>query len=518
MIINLALVGAALGAFTGVAPGIHVNTLAQLVLLLSPVLLGCISVALAAVGLDASIAPMLLACMLVSAAIVHSFLDFIPSALFGAPEEQESLSALPAHKLLLSGRSMEAITCAASGSLTGALVAILISVPLVLTFSTFPYLAGRIDPFIPGLLLCTAVLLIVTQPKGDGAEWSILVHRCDDATIDIRRPIPVDGQQVTVTGHVVRDGPFSKRILVKGNSWRLQGRTKVEGMVTVHGVWKVRRRRWVPMAHAFFCFMLSGAIGVVAMDGRPPGSDLFAGLDGNLLFPMLTGLFAMPALIVSSSASKVPLQDLDSFQMADRRSSFKGVWAGLFSAWVPGVTATAGTVLGELLGNGRMVQEDADIRFISMTASIGTAATVFGIVAMTATGSGGTGVLIAVGEIAPMGRPSSLDMPTALLLAALVASLVGYELTIFSGRRLAARISGTDASRSSKAIILFELILIGAFTGLPGLIMLAASTLVGMVPPAVGVSRVSMTGCLILPLLLSYFHLSHQVLYLLGGL
>ncbi|MCE5296396.1 MAG: tripartite tricarboxylate transporter permease [Euryarchaeota archaeon] len=524
LVIDISLLGAALGAFTGITPGIHVNTLAMGVLMAYPLLGSLIGSLLGTIGIDPGLAPLLLACLLISASVVHSFLDFIPSVFFGAPEESESLSVLPGHRLLLSGRGMDAISCAAGGSLIGAMAAIFASLPLILAMAMFPDMVDRIDPFIPGLLLSATSLLLMSQRDLKEAEWYIRVRRTSFGRIVLAgQPVPVDGRDVALTGMVQKRG-LGRVITTHTGEWRLKGyHGQADLQVTVEGVWKIRRARWRSKAFALLAFLLSGWIGFAVMEGRPFGAELFAGFDGNLLFPMLTGLFAIPSLIESSSGAGIPEQEIEPRTDADMSSSLKGVGAGLFAAWVPGVTSTAGTVLGMSVGAGR--EEDTDTsteRFISMSASVGTAAPVFGIAALTMTGSGGTGVLVAIDDMMTGTDMSSdagvrMGVVALFLLSALVASVLGYMLTMWCGKLLASKLSNTDPSSSSKAIFVFEVVLVLMLTGIPGLLVLAASTVVGMLPPAVGVSRVSLTGCLIFPLLLSYSGGDLIISALLGG-
>jgi TctA family transporter len=403
------------------------------------------------------------------------------------------------------------------------MAATIASLPLILAMALFPDMVDRIDPFIPGLLLSATALLLMSQRDLKEAEWYIQVRKTAVGKIVLAgQPVPVDGRKVTLTGRVRKRG-LGQAMVTDSGEWRLKGYLgQADLHVTVEGVWKIRRTRWRPKAFALLAFLLAGLIGFAVMNGRPYGTGIFAGFDGNLLFPMLTGLFAIPSLIESSSGASIPEQELEPRTDADTSSSLKGVGAGLFAAWVPGVTSTAGTVLGTSIGVRREDMDTSTERFISMSASVGTAAPVFGIAALIMTGSGGTGVLVAIDDImAGMDMSSDIGVRmgvvTLFLLSALVASVLGYMLTVRCGRYLASRLSNTNSSSSSKAILVFEVALVLALTGIPGFLVLAASTVVGMLPPAVGVSRVSLTGCLIFPLLLSYSGGDLVVSTLLGG-
>ena len=98
------------GTFTGLIPGIHTNTLAVILL----ALLGYLS----------SIPVLVLAVFLISMVITHSFLDFIPSIFFGAPEPATALSVLPGHNLLLKGEGYKALKLTVIGGLGGFLFAL----------------------------------------------------------------------------------------------------------------------------------------------------------------------------------------------------------------------------------------------------------------------------------------------------------------------------------------------------------------------------------------------------------
>ena len=72
--------GVAMGTLTGIIPGFHVNNVALILLALAPALLS-IGIPLSAV-----------AGIIVSTGTVHTFLNYIPSALMGAPDADQALS------------------------------------------------------------------------------------------------------------------------------------------------------------------------------------------------------------------------------------------------------------------------------------------------------------------------------------------------------------------------------------------------------------------------------------------
>ncbi|HIJ98949.1 TPA: tripartite tricarboxylate transporter permease [archaeon] len=125
-IVVFTLIGIALGIVSGLLPGIHVNTISAFILAILPTLSGfsTISIVIA----------------IVSMAVVNSFLSFIPSILFGAPDSETVLSVLPGHRMLLNGEAIEAIKLTAIGGLISLIVVLstfyvsIISIPTLHLF------------------------------------------------------------------------------------------------------------------------------------------------------------------------------------------------------------------------------------------------------------------------------------------------------------------------------------------------------------------------------------------------
>ena len=88
--------GIVLGAASGLAPGIHANTLAAALLAFGA-------------GIAALLGEGAIAAAMFAALITHSFLDNIPATFLGVPEAETALAVLPAHALCLEGRGEEAV-------------------------------------------------------------------------------------------------------------------------------------------------------------------------------------------------------------------------------------------------------------------------------------------------------------------------------------------------------------------------------------------------------------------------
>jgi putative membrane protein len=139
--------GILLGTFTGLTPGIHIN------------LLGAILISFASFSF-LQINPIYFVIIIVSMAITHTFVDFIPSIFLGCPDTETELSILPGHEMLKQGRGYEAIALALYGGLAALIVFILISFPTIIIISK---IYSFVSKGIPYILILASVFLIYTE-------------------------------------------------------------------------------------------------------------------------------------------------------------------------------------------------------------------------------------------------------------------------------------------------------------------------------------------------------------------
>lgn len=160
--LTMSLAGCAMGAFSGMVPGIHVNTLAAILLASYPALE-------AALPFDPSVSSMAAACCVMSASVVHSYVDFVPSAFMGCPDAEDAVSLLPAHRLLLKGRGMEAVRAAAVGSLVGCSAALLLAVPLQAVLAGGA--GGLLSDLAPLVLTAASLILVTDEMRRGSGLW-----------------------------------------------------------------------------------------------------------------------------------------------------------------------------------------------------------------------------------------------------------------------------------------------------------------------------------------------------------
>jgi putative membrane protein len=158
-VILLILAGVLLGTFTGMVPGIHVNTVVIAVLSLLPVLLEHFS-------------PFGVVSLIVAMSVVHTFVDYIPSILIGAPQEDSVLSTLPGHKMLMEGRGYEAIRLTVLGSF-GAIIVSCVVLPAGMVI--LPFLYGLTKAVMPYLLITVLAYMVYTERTHERMFYALLI-------------------------------------------------------------------------------------------------------------------------------------------------------------------------------------------------------------------------------------------------------------------------------------------------------------------------------------------------------
>ncbi len=95
--------------------------------------------------------------------------------------------------------------------------------------------------------------------------------------------------------------------------------------------------------YALLLLLCSGLLGFVAMNARLPLAGVWDGFDGNMLFPLLTGLFGLPTLLSSMTSGPVPKQERSAGNGLEVRAAMGARWPAVSSGGCRAVTSTTGT-------------------------------------------------------------------------------------------------------------------------------------------------------------------------------
>ena len=470
--------GVAMGTLTGIIPGFHVNNVALILLALAPGLLS-LGIPLSAV-----------AGIIVSTGTVHTFLNYIPSALMGAPDADQALSLLPGHRMLLSGNAARGVAWSARGSQLG----LFLSLPLIILarIAFGPELGwySQLRELLPFILFIISALLLATETtRLDWPKWL---------------------QNIT----------FGKL----GTDSRLAGFFS---------------------ATAFF--LLTGLFGwtILGPSSLPARSPL--DMPGaSLLLPSLAGLFGVANLLdIYATTSHLPPQKENWELPPIRPLLIPCFWSGVAGASMgvlPGMTASQATVLvmggrnvaakvqgkqgfgmdwetrrltdlsdDELLEIAKAESEEGvegpqtkqDLEIIAILSAVNTAVTVCVLGFLYIIGRSRSGATLALKAMYPVDTWSSLE-PTAdfirLLAITLAAGLMAMPIMRYVGKGMLRLHAAIPLQQMIMGVIVFVAALVFVSTGFIGLAVLIVGTMLGLLPPRLGIRRSHAMGVILVPI------------------
>lgn len=161
--LSLVLLGMGTGAVTGLAPGLHVNNVAAVVLATRASWVAFLLGPWA--GEDPETLGLLLSCYLLATAVSHGIFDFVPSVFLGAPTEETALTILPGHRMLLDGEGARAVSLAARGAVLGTGLSAAALVPLRLLLGSPIGLARAFRPWSPFFLAGMLIALALSEAR-----------------------------------------------------------------------------------------------------------------------------------------------------------------------------------------------------------------------------------------------------------------------------------------------------------------------------------------------------------------
>ncbi|GBE20283.1 tripartite tricarboxylate transporter TctA family protein [archaeon BMS3Abin17] len=384
------LTGILAGTITGLIPGIHIN------------LVGIIIVSLS-VSYLSPISPIYLIVFIVSMAITHTFIDFIPSILLGCPDTDTELSVLPGHKLLKKGLGYEAIILTCYGSLAAIFILILISFPSVLIVSkTY----DSIRNLIPYFLILVSLTLILMEKK------------------------------------------------------RLS---------------------------ALFVFLLTGFLGWSVLNLHSINQPLL---------PLLTGLFGGSMLILSiKNKIKIPKQKITKPKAKLKIPLLGAIIAAPICSFLPGLGSGQAAVIGNTIAR-------TDKKgFLVLLGATNTLVMGFSFISLYTISKTRTGAAVAIHQI--IGN-LEVNILILILFVTLISGIISFFLTIQLAKFFSQKIDRINYTKLSIITLIILGLIVYLVSDFIGLAILTASTFTGIYSIGLGVRRISMMGCLLIPTILLY--------------
>lgn len=243
---------------------------------------------------------------------------------------------------------------------------------------------------------------------------------------------------------------------------------------------------------ALLIFLLSGVLGLATIN--LPVKET--------LLPLFTGLFGISSLITSiAKKQKIPKQTISKLKnIRIKFSSFtKALSASIIASplcsFLPGMGSGQAAVIGsEVVGQLNRKE------FLVLLGSISTIVTGLSFITLYTIDKARTGIAAAIQEI------MSLTIPdlAIITLTIIISGVISFFLSIYIAQLFARFISKVNYAKLSKIIIGFLVILVFFISSWLGLLILAVSTILGLLCIYAGIRRTHMLGSLIIPAIFLY--------------
>ena len=252
-------------------------------------------------------------------------------------------------------------------------------------------------------------------------------------------------------------------------------------VVSVFMILKDEKKIW-----ALIVFVSSGILGLIVLNSAVD----------EVLFPLFSGLVGVSMLIMSLQDNvSIPKQEVTSIRAEGKYKAIGcSVIVGWFASFLPGLGPAQAAVIGS------QFVKLTEKGFMILVGGLSTVNMLLSLVTFYVLDKARNGAVVTVSKIIEISFYEFLIFITVALIVGGVASILAIKLTkVFSKL-----ISKVNYKKLCISIILLICVLVGVITGWIGLIILAVSTALGIVPAIKGVSRSHMMGCLLIPVM-SYF-------------
>jgi len=147
------------GIITGLIPGLHINFISILILINFQTFQKILPIEQ-------------LIIFIIIMSLTHTFIDFIPSIMFGIPNSDTAMSILPGQQMILNGQGYKAIFLSNLGSLFGVITSLFIGIIFYFNLETF---YNQIQPLLPYILAIIVCLGIFLEPNFDSKFRAIML-------------------------------------------------------------------------------------------------------------------------------------------------------------------------------------------------------------------------------------------------------------------------------------------------------------------------------------------------------
>ncbi|MFH1200544.1 MAG: tripartite tricarboxylate transporter permease [Candidatus Micrarchaeota archaeon] len=240
-------------------------------------------------------------------------------------------------------------------------------------------------------------------------------------------------------------------------------------------------RGWKSRAQSVAVFALSGLLGWVSLS-QP--------LLQEPLFPLLTGLFAVPAILLARGESAKLVGNDAQEARFDLRLVLLGAAVGAVSSLLPGMSVSV------LLCACLLAVKEDDAAFLSLAPALAASKTLYDLLSPVTVGKARSmgAVLLQDGGVGAAGAP-------IIAAAALAGAMLATAVLLLSYRKIAPAMAGLDMNRLRRAALAVLLAAIAVQGGVAGVLLAFSAACVGALPILLGLRRSLATGALLVPAL-----------------
>ncbi len=240
---------------------------------------------------------------------------------------------------------------------------------------------------------------------------------------------------------------------------------------------------------SLFLFFLSGILGIFTLSST---------MVKQPLLPLLSGLFGSSLLMMSFiKKSKVPRQNFEYEEKVEgvKVALTSSILSGSIVSFLPGLGAAQGAVLGSSF---TQLNKKA---FLVLLGAVSTITMGLGFTALYVISRPRHGVAVATGKILDYFTLNHLLLLFAVML---FAGGIAFLLTLKIARGFASQMSKVNYRKLSFWVLGLIVLLCIIVSGWFSLLVLVTGTAIGILCSALGVRKMHLMGCLILPVIL-YF-------------
>jgi putative membrane protein len=237
---------------------------------------------------------------------------------------------------------------------------------------------------------------------------------------------------------------------------------------------------------ALFVFLISGALGLCVLN---------LGIKEPLL-PLLTGLFGSSMLITSiKNKIEIPSQEISEPKEKMFKPLIGSVIASSLCGFLPGLGGGQAAVLGNT------ISKTDKKGFLILIGAVNILVMGLSFVSLYAISKTRTGAAVSMQEIIGV---LSWKILLLILFAVLISGTISFFLTKFLAKVFSQKIHNVNYSLLSIGTLIFLTLIVFLFSGVLGLFILVASTLVGIYCNSLPSKKTHMMGCLLIPTILYY--------------